>query len=520
MTQEGLADGRFTKQYVSQIERGEIVPTGELLDWLASRLGVERIVLETGLSTADLERVSGTARRTASSILDEHRYAEALDVFRALRGSLAAGRAALGEAACDPRRDVVADPPRPDRRRRPICSARRAPSPDGPSGSRDEQAEVAYLTAVCCYSLSEIATARDRVRPGARAPRRGGRAERSAPARHPPVALALLPASARLRSGARGHRSRAGALRGDRRRSARARRCTCRRRSSPIGSGAGCSRDGTPRRRGISTTRSATRSRRAACSTTSPVSTTSSETTTSAIAQLREAFAIFVDADLEAEAGYVLSSLAEIHRAQGDLEEAEIVAERALELLEGRIDHVQEIGTAQLVLARAHLEQGELDEAEQILAAVDDELRRRRSRSPTRHARGWRGASSSSSARTTPRRHASIAKQPWRFSRQTASASERLHALAPPRERRTPVRGTTRGHGTSRKREFESARSSHAGSHPPKGPAVMINKGSLLRLVVSLAALASLASLARRLLRRPLAPAPDPPGPQPGSVVA
>jgi tetratricopeptide (TPR) repeat protein len=68
----------------------------------------------------------------------------------------------------------------------------------------------------------------------------------------------------------------------------------------------------------------------------------------------------------------VLSSLAEVHRAQGDLEEAEVVAERALRLLDGRVDHVQEIGTAQLVLARAHIEQGELDEAEKILATVDE----------------------------------------------------------------------------------------------------------------------------------------------------
>ena len=39
--------------------------------------------------------------------------------------------------------------------------------------------------------------------------------------------------------------------------------------------------------------------------------------------------------------------------------------------LEGRIDHVQEIGTAQLVLARAQLEQGELEQAEELLADVD-----------------------------------------------------------------------------------------------------------------------------------------------------
>ena len=92
----------------------------------------------------------------------------------------------------------------------------------------------------------------------------------------------------------------------------------------------------------------------------------------SAIPQLLEAFAIFVDAQLQAEAGYVLSSLAEIHRERGDLTEAEAVAQRALALLEGRLDHVQELGTAQLVLARAHLGQGDLEQAEDLLAEVDE----------------------------------------------------------------------------------------------------------------------------------------------------
>ena len=41
-------------------------------------------------------------------------------------------------------------------------------------------------------------------------------------------------------------------------------------------------------------------------------------------------------------------------------------------LLEGALDHVQELGTAQLVLARAHLEQGDLEQAEGVLAEVDE----------------------------------------------------------------------------------------------------------------------------------------------------
>ena len=88
-----------------------------------------------------------------------------------------------------------------------------------------------------------------------------------------------------------------------------------------------------------------------------------------------------------AEAGYVLSPLAEIHRERGDLDEAEAAANRALGLLEGRADHIQEIGTAQLVLARAQLEQGELERAEEMLADVDASYERTESISHL--ARSW-----------------------------------------------------------------------------------------------------------------------------------
>jgi len=106
-----------------------------------------------------------------------------------------------------------------------------------------------------------------------------------------------------------------------------------------------------------------------------------------AIENLREAFQIFVDANLEVEAGYVLSSLAEIHRARGELEEAKTTAARALTLLEDRVDHVQEIGTAQLVLARTHLERGELEEAEEMLVSVDESYEL--TESVSHRARSW-----------------------------------------------------------------------------------------------------------------------------------
>ena len=155
-----------------------------------------------------------------------------------------------------------------------------------------------------------------------------------------------------------------------------------------------------------------------------------------AIGQLREAFAIFVDAHLDPEAGYVLSSLAEIHRERGDLEEAEVAARRALELLEGRIDHVQEIGTAQLVLARAHLEQGELDQADDLLAAVDESYAL--TESVSHQARSWMATRRARAAPPERRRSRSPVPRSG-----NSTPADRPVELDPTRAR-TPVWGKTR----------------------------------------------------------------------------
>jgi transcriptional regulator with XRE-family HTH domain len=42
LTQAELAGERFTKEYVSQIERGKTRPTLQTLEWLAGRLQVDR----------------------------------------------------------------------------------------------------------------------------------------------------------------------------------------------------------------------------------------------------------------------------------------------------------------------------------------------------------------------------------------------------------------------------------------------------------------------------------------------
>ena len=91
-----------------------------------------------------------------------------------------------------------------------------------------------------------------------------------------------------------------------------------------------------------------------------------------AIALLEEAFEIFVELDLAVDAGYVCSSLAEIRLECGDAEMSEAQARKALDLLDVREDHLQEVGTAQLTLGRALSAQGRLDDAESWLVVAEE----------------------------------------------------------------------------------------------------------------------------------------------------
>src|SRR5213593_5084242 len=57
MTQTDLAGTRFSKEYVSQIERGKTRPTRETIEWLAHRLGVDADFLQNGVSTDERSRI-------------------------------------------------------------------------------------------------------------------------------------------------------------------------------------------------------------------------------------------------------------------------------------------------------------------------------------------------------------------------------------------------------------------------------------------------------------------------------
>src|SRR5437762_921376 len=93
--------------------------------------------------------------------------------------------------------------------------------------------------------------------------------------------------------------------------------------------------------------------------------------TDDAIALLKEAFGIALDTGRGADAAQAVSSLAQIHLRTGDMEQAEQQARHALQLLDGREDYPDEIGSAHLVLGRALLSQDRLDEAEAAFGSAE-----------------------------------------------------------------------------------------------------------------------------------------------------
>src|ERR671914_2045401 len=78
LTQTDLAGDRFSKEYVSQIERGKTRPTQETVEWLAGRLGVDPGFLASGVSTDERGRVEAALAR-AEALSENHDYADSLE---------------------------------------------------------------------------------------------------------------------------------------------------------------------------------------------------------------------------------------------------------------------------------------------------------------------------------------------------------------------------------------------------------------------------------------------------------
>ena len=368
LTQTDLAGDRFSKEYVSQIERGKTRPTAETVEWLAARLGVDATFLEVGVSASERERVESVIAR-AEAAVESAEYGDAVAAVSELAPALASVaapelelRAVLVESWSRMYLGEVRKAIELLDRARGIAEA--------PSFTDVERADVLYHLACCRYKLNSIATAVTLYSQALELVERSG-----------------LPAD-RLRSHIYEWRSRCyrrqrdwEAAREDVERALElAEGLTDRHtmghvyfQASLIAERTGhwvLARSYAEQAKGIY---EELRDQSNVGKLLNELGALNFQLgrPEEAVDQLKEAFKVLLDVGDDTDAARVISSLAQVHLRTGKVDLAEGQSRQALEMLQGRVDHLDEIGNAQLVLGRALLEQERLDEAEEVFAAAE-----------------------------------------------------------------------------------------------------------------------------------------------------
>src|SRR5213592_3705310 len=157
LTQSDLAGERFSKEYVSQIERGKTRPTRETVDWLAVRLGVDPGFLANGVATDERGRLEGALAR-AETLIEALKNEEALAEYESLvPAARATGvpelavRALVGAGRTQMRLGAL-------KQAMELLNEARGMVEAG-SFSDLERAEVFYALGVCRYQLNSVQTA-------------------------------------------------------------------------------------------------------------------------------------------------------------------------------------------------------------------------------------------------------------------------------------------------------------------------------------------------------------------------
>jgi tetratricopeptide (TPR) repeat protein len=368
LTQSDLAGERFSKEYVSQIERGKTRPTRETIEWLAIRLGVDASFLASGVSADERGRMEATLTR-AEALTEAGDYDEALVEFekasvavagtgspeleaRALSGEgwarLEQGDARSAVGLLDKARQLV----------------------EQPSFSDVERAEVLYRLGVCRYKLSSVSTSLGLLNEALTLAERSG-----------------FPCDA-LRSNILGWRSRCyrrqrdwEAAREDVERALQLAEGLNDRRTvahvffqaSLIAERNGhwlLARTYAERAKGQYEELADQANVGKLLNNLGGLNFLLGKPE-QAIEQLKDSFRVLLDAGTPADAAEVVSSLAQVHLRLGQVELAEQQARQALELVGDRPDLLDRIGNAQLVLGRALLEQGRLEEAESVFTDAE-----------------------------------------------------------------------------------------------------------------------------------------------------
>jgi tetratricopeptide (TPR) repeat protein len=371
LTQSDLAADRFSKEYISQIERGKTRPTRDTVEWLAARLGVDATFLASGVSSDERARAEAVLAR-AEALVEKLEFEGAVEEYsRALAPVVATGSIELqvrhlsGEAWARMHHGEV-------RTGLELLGRARA-LVEGAAFSDLDRAEIVFRLGVARYLISSIATSvalfgealalldrctlpsdllrtsiltwrsrcyrRQRDYEAAREDVEG--ALELAESMEDPHALGEAYFQASLVAERDGHwvLARTYAERAKTQYEELADRSNVGRLLNNLGGLEFLL--GKPEK---------------------------------AIERLKEAFAVALDHGTEDDVATVLSSLAQVYLKTGDPVAAESQAREALRRLDGREDRVDEIGNARLVLGRALLEQERLDEAEAALTEAEDAL--------------------------------------------------------------------------------------------------------------------------------------------------
>ena len=366
MTQTDLAGDRFSKECVSQIERGKTRPTRETIDWLAQRLGVDAGFLANGVSADERGRVDAALAR-AEALLEARRNDEALEEFEGIRSAVLAtgmqeleSRALSGEATVRMRRGEVREAIALLERARALC--------EGTSFSDVERADVLFRLGVARYKLNSIQTAIGLFDEALKL------AERSE-----------IP-SDQLRSNILAWRSRCYRRRRDleaaredvERALELAEGLNDKRTAADVYFQASIIAD---REGHWVLARSYAERAKAAYEELSDRGNLGRLLNNlgginfllghpeEAVDFLKDAVRIALEVGNDAEAAHAVNGIAQVHLRTGEIKRAEEQARYALELLGDRVDEMSEIGNAQLVLGRALLEQDRLDEADEAFQA-------------------------------------------------------------------------------------------------------------------------------------------------------
>ena len=368
LTQTELADGRFSKEYISQIERGKTRPTDETIAWLARRLGVDASFLSLGVSVEERTKVEALLAR-AEALSETHRYEDAVQTFREARplteGTWAPAlelRALVGEAWALMQHGEVRDAIALLLRARDLA--------EGSELSDVDRADVLFRLGVCRYKLSSVGTAVALF------------GEALTLAEHSGLPCDLLRADI-LGWRSRCHRRQRDyvAAREDVERALELSQDLGDRRAiantyfqaSMIAQRQGhwvLSRNYAQRARELYHELNDERNVGRLLLNLGGLTLLLGDED-QAVEHLKASFAQALEADSPGDAAQALGGLATVHLRRGEYDEADELARKALDLLEGREDFLDEVCPSQLVLGRALMERGRLDEAEECFRAAD-----------------------------------------------------------------------------------------------------------------------------------------------------